>query len=163
MNKNTIIVLGFPGTGKSTFCENTDMDVSDSDSSLFSWQDITNRIRHPEWPDNYIEHIKSLIGTCDVIFVSTHKEVRRALAVDPALERRCYTVIPSYESLPVYVENYTGRGNSLDFVQFMADNWEALRDDTFRHGVGRRIILKPGEYIGDELMGRLTAKEVSCR
>lgn len=55
----------------------------DSDSSNFSWVKDENgnntKERNPEFPKNYIEHIKSNIGKVDVIFVSSHKVVREAL------------------------------------------------------------------------------------
>ena len=37
------------------------------------------KVRNPEFPKNYIEHIKENIGKVDYIFVSTHEEVRKAL------------------------------------------------------------------------------------
>ena len=60
------LVCGFPGVGKSHLCRK--MGWHDSDSSQFSHRD--------GWPNNYIEHLKSLRG---VALVSTHKEVRAAL------------------------------------------------------------------------------------
>jgi hypothetical protein len=157
--KNTIIILGFPGVGKTTYSKNTQLDVSDSDSSLFSWSDSTKTERHEDWPENYHQHIKSLIGIKDVIFVSTHKEVRDMLLQDKDLERRCYTIIPDGFEFRKYMDNYTNRGNDVRFLSLMEQKWDAFRDDAFKNGVGVRIILKPNQYIDDEIIKRLTAKE----
>jgi hypothetical protein len=68
--KKTIIVSAFPGTGKTYCWVNTDLDVIDSDFSTFAKSDF---------PNNYIKHIKSKIGTKDIILVSSHSIVREAL------------------------------------------------------------------------------------
>ena len=63
----------FPGTGKS-YCYNNDNNpcliILDSDSSKFD---------KAGFPENYIQHIKENIGKVDIIFISTHEEVRSAL------------------------------------------------------------------------------------
>lgn len=78
-DKITKVISGFPGAGKSYFATHcgSNLVVQDSDSSQFSW--IRPGERHPDFPQNYIQHIKDLLGTADIIFVSSHKEVRAAL------------------------------------------------------------------------------------
>lgn len=84
--KQTKIVSAFPCCGKTHSLEhNNDPSISicDSDSSLFSWILDSNNETTPErnsaFPSNYIAHIKQCIGKYDVIFVSSHAEVRQAL------------------------------------------------------------------------------------
>lgn len=70
-----------PACGK-TYLFNTrdDLTILDSDSSQFSWtQKEDGKVRNPDFPNNYIKHIKENIGRVDFIFVSSHKEVREAL------------------------------------------------------------------------------------
>ena len=74
---NTIVVSAFPGTGKTHFAKYTDLDVLDSDSSKYSW--VKEGVRHPDFPANYIRHIKENLGVVNIILVSTHKVVREAL------------------------------------------------------------------------------------
>lgn len=38
-----------------------------------------NKISNPDFPVNYINYIKDMVGKVDVIFVSTHYNVRQAL------------------------------------------------------------------------------------
>lgn len=83
----------FPACGKTYIYENQEdygIKVLDSDSSQFSWL-YTNidedgsvirgvrKVRDPEFPKNYIEHIKENLDKYDYIFVSSHREVRDAL------------------------------------------------------------------------------------
>ena len=92
----------FPACGKTWLYEHQDdygLKILDSDSSQFSWlnkeyedPDVViigeneikplihkNKVRNPEFPDNYIKYIKENIGKYDCIFVSSHASVRKAL------------------------------------------------------------------------------------
>ena len=88
----TAIISVFPGCGKSYFYNKyngeicagrTPWKILDSDSSEFSWikdeNECNTKERSPNFPNNYIQHIKDNIGKVDIIFVSSHKEVRKAL------------------------------------------------------------------------------------
>ena len=55
------IIAAFPGTGKSTYYREHS-NCLDSDSSDWSWLVVDGvKERHPEWPNNYINHIKENI------------------------------------------------------------------------------------------------------
>ena len=56
----------------------------------------TRRVRNPNFVEDYIGHIKENIGKVDIIFVSTHLEVRQSLQ-DNNIEY--YTVYPSKNML----------------------------------------------------------------
>ena len=76
MSKRTVVVSAFPCCGKTYAFENYQNKYSmlDSDSSKFSWtyeaeKDENGnilrgikRVRNPNFPKNYIEHIKENIG-----------------------------------------------------------------------------------------------------
>lgn len=80
---NTKIYSVFPACGKTWLYEHQEdygLKILDSDSSMFNWIRICGmKERNPEFPKNYIEHIKRNIGKADVIFVSSHASVREAL------------------------------------------------------------------------------------
>lgn len=73
----TKIISAFPGTGKSWLFKNYPGLFLDSDSSDFSW--TSPGVRNPDFPSNYITHIKQNIGKYKKIFVSSHDVVRKAL------------------------------------------------------------------------------------
>jgi hypothetical protein len=91
--------------------------VSDSDSSLFS--KLSNGEKNPDFPNNYIQHIKSLINEKDFIFVSSHKEVREALKANniPFI-----LIYPNKDLLSEYLIRYTERGNENSFIDFIRKN-----------------------------------------
>lgn len=80
---NTVIISAFPACGKSYVFENEKkIKVLDSDSSQFSWRvdGSGQKVRDENFPGNYIQHIKDNLGKADVIFVSSHLQVREAMA-----------------------------------------------------------------------------------
>ena len=62
----TRVISAFPGTGKSYFHRNSDSKVLDSDSSKFSW--IEEGVRHPDFPNNYMTHIKENIDSARLVY-----------------------------------------------------------------------------------------------
>ena len=88
----TRIISAFPGTGKSVYHEKHPLTTLDSDSSNFSWIEVDGvKLRNPQFPENYIEHIKKNIGIYDFIFVSSHSVVREALvnnSIHPPLNEK---------------------------------------------------------------------------
>lgn len=139
--KRTVVVSAFPCCGKTYAFENYQDKYSmlDSDSSKFSWIYETEkdkygntlrgvkRVRNPEFPNNYIEHIKENIGKVDIIFVSSHLQVREAM--EEAGIRYC-TVYPKKEMLNEWVGRMYRRGNDENFIKFQIEHW-----DEFMHNI----------------------------
>lgn len=138
----TVVVSAFPCCGKTYAFEHFQHKYSmlDSDSSQFSWikDEVGNNTkeRNPDFPNNYIQHIKNNIGKVDIIFVSSHKQVRDAL--DDAGIHFC-TVYPKPTMLNEWVGRMYCRGNDPKFIQFIIDNWGTFMseiDSGFSYGFG---------------------------
>lgn len=135
MSKRTVVVSAFPCCGKTYAFENYQDKYSmlDSDSSKFSWKYERNslkgidKVRNPEFPSNYIEHIKENIGKVDIIFVSSHLQVREAM--EEAGISYC-TVYPKKEMLNEWVGRMYRRGNDESFIKFQIEHW-----DEFMHNI----------------------------
>jgi len=125
--KKTKIISAFPGCGK-TECfkkykdPKYDFKVLDSDSSTFDKKDF---------PENYIEHIKSKLGKVDVIFISSHKTVRDALKKDKKIkdlldkkEVEFVVAYPDKKDKDEYIERYKMRGSTDSFIKLISDNWD---------------------------------------
>jgi hypothetical protein len=124
-NNRTKIISAFPGTGKSYY-HNKYPDITlDSDSSNFSWVKDENgnntKKRNPNFPQNYIEHIKENIGKYKYIFVSSHKEVRDAL-LDNCIF--FYIVYPDDRRKEEFIQRYRDRGNHENFITLVDENWD---------------------------------------
>jgi hypothetical protein len=128
MKKQCKIISAFPGCGKS-YCVANESDkfngVLDSDSSEFSWVKDENgnntNQRNPDFPENYIKHIKENLDKNEVIFVSSHKEVREALEKEGL---NYILVYPNIFQKQDYIKRYKKRGNSQSFIDKVESNWE---------------------------------------
>ena len=118
----TRIISAFPGTGKSFFHKQNPETTLDSDSSEFSWT-YENGVkqRHPDWPENYLDHIKENIGDYKFIFVSSHAEVRKLL-VDNCLF--FYWINPIPERKEEFIQRYKERGNDEGLKKLLEANWD---------------------------------------
>lgn len=122
--ERTKIVCAFPGMGKSHFHARHKATTLDSDSSGFSWANDAqgNKVRNPDFPRNYIEHIRLNMGKYEYIFVSSHKEVRDALLQAGIFFLLAY---PDPSRKEEFLERYRARGNDEGFVGLVSNNWDA--------------------------------------
>lgn len=147
---DTIVISAFPACGKS-WCYNNLQDrfsMLDSDSSNYSWIKDENGKntdkRNPDFPNNYIEHIKENLGKVDFIFVSSHENVRKAMVEN---EIKFVMVYPRVDQLENWIGRMEKRGNNDKFVSFIADNWNDMVCDTF---VQRRYLGHPILTLGED-------------
>lgn len=143
----TKVISAFPATGKSWLTKELNdkgLKVLDSDSSKFSWISVGKR--NPDFPNNYIKHIKDNIGKVDYIFVSSHKEVRNAMN-DNLIS---YLLAFPHESLiKEYVERFVSRGNDEKFIEFICQNWFAFINDLKDENCKQKIQMLQGQYLSD--------------
>lgn len=149
--KNTKIISGFPAVGKSQFVkDNQNLLVLDSDSSQFSWikdsEGNNTKERNPEFPQCYIDHIKENIGQVDIILVSSHDVVRKALK-DNNIEY--YLVYPSKTLKEEYIERYIKRGNNEGFIKLVEANWDTWIEEIESEKFPFLIKLWEGQYLND--------------
>jgi len=143
--KKTIVISAFPGCGKSHFFrENKDKIILDSDSSLFSW--VEKGVRNPDFPNNYITHIKKNIGKADIILVSSHKVVRDAL-VENGID--FILVYPSRSIKNSYIQRYIDRGSDENFIKLLINKWDEFLDELENQKHCRKIELQKGQYLSD--------------
>lgn len=137
---SALVISAYPACGKSTMYNTFSvfagvkdgMKILDSDSSLFSWEydkygNKTN-IRNSDFPNNYIKHIQKNLKTADIIFVSSHKDVRKALhsAGIPYI-----SVFPkdTINNMKDWRNRFIDRGNTQAFIDFQMEHWtEFIKD-----------------------------------
>lgn len=155
---DTKIYSIFPACGKTWLYEHQedyDLKILDSDSSEFSWircydpygRPITKH-RNPDFPRNYIEHIKENIGKYDCIFVSSHASVRDALDE----EGIDFTIVyPEFDCKAEWVGRCFIReknGESGCGAEAMYNNWEQWNTECFQTGADHEeIVLESKEYL----------------
>lgn len=145
--KDTLVISAFPGTGKSFITKNNnkkDFVVLDSDSSEYSW--FKKGERNPDFPNNYIKHIKENLGKADIIMVSSHKDVRDALVknnIDFTL------VYPDKSLKDEYIKRYQERGNDEKFIETLDKNWNNWIEELENQTGCKKIVLKSGQFLSD--------------
>lgn len=146
--KETTIVSAFPATGKSYFYANCkDLIVLDSDSSKFSW--LSEGVRNPNFLRDYIKHIRDNVTYVDMIFVSSHDDVRDIMF---QVNTRFTLVYPERELKNEYLKRYKERGSPKEFIEMMNRMWDSFIDSMEREdGCSHKVILKSGEYISDRI------------
>lgn len=116
--------------------------IIDSDSSNFSWVKDENgnntKERNPNFPQNYINHIKEKMETEDVIFVSSHDVVRKALK-ENGIEYHIF--YPDKSMKNEWIRRFKERGNDEKFIEFISNNWDEFIDDIERddHPIKHRL------------------------
>lgn len=156
---DTKIYSIFPACGKTWLYEHQedyDLKILDSDSSNFSWIEVrdtfgkTTKLRNPDFPNNYIKHIKENIGKYDYIFVSSHKSVREALDA----EGIDFTIVyPESGCMAEWVGRcFIREKNGEDgcSAEVLYNNWEQWHLECFATGIDHKeIVLNFGEYLSD--------------
>jgi len=142
MPYDTLLCAAFPGTGKSTMYRRyygTEKIILDSDSSKFN---------KDQFPQNYLQHIKDNIGKCDIIFISSHKEVRNALVANGLNFTLIY---PDRSTKDEYIARYKDRGNSHQFIELVEKNWDLWIDECENQKGCKHIVLPSMIFIADVL------------
>lgn len=148
-NKNIKVYSVFPLCGKTYSVEKLKLNAYDSDSSKFSWVIKDNeKIRNPEFPKNYINHIKDVLDKYDYVFVSTHKEVRDALDKNNIPFALVY---PEKECLNEWLKRYDNRSYNGFTKQVLKDNWDLWQRELNNQKSILKFRLKDDEYLYDIL------------
>ena len=135
MKKETTLISAFPGVGKTYLKDNfKNLEIIDSDSSTFDKENF---------PQNYIQHIKDHIGKVDIILISSHEVVRKAL-VEEGLP--FILVYPDSELKNEYIQRYKERGNNENFIKILDDNWDTWMNQMKNQKGCAHIILYSGQY-----------------
>ena len=155
--KDAKIISGFPGTGK-TYCKrkHSYLNISDSDSTFFSWTEKNGiKIRNKKFPKNYIQYIKRNKRCYDIIFISTHEEVRNALIK----EKLAFTlVVPEKTLKSEYITRFMKRRNDQNFIDLININWNTWLNDIDRFALQKNvpiIKLQENQYLFDILKDQL--------
>ena len=133
--KVTLVVSVYPACGKTYSYKNfkkmlpctnkvDELVILDSDSSKFGWiykNGIKTNQRNPNFIQDYINHIKENVGKADIIFVSSHKEVRQALRNNNI---KYFIVYPMLDMKDVIIERMVKRGNDEKFIELQKRQFE---------------------------------------
>lgn len=135
-----MILLGFPGIGKTSYVLNNNfISVYDHDSSFYR--------KKVDWQIAYVSKFIELAKAYDLILMSTHKCVRLELQ---SREIPYILAYPNKNRKEDYLKIYRQRGNRNDFLVQLQKNWDVyideLENDEF---ATKKIIIEKGKYLAD--------------
>lgn len=157
----TKIISAFPACGKSFMTKTIKDDkfngILDSDSSNFSWIKDENgdntTERDPNFPNNYIQHIRDNIGKVSIVFVSSHDVVRKALEENNI---EYYLIYPDIELKYEWLDRMRTRGNDVKFIKFIETNWDNFIEDIENEEFPTKIKLANDDiFITKELLEKI--------
>lgn len=103
-----------------------------------------NKISNPDFPVNYINYIKDMMGKIDVVFVSTHQNVRQALRDNNI---SYILVYPAVDTKDEMLQRYVTRGSTPEFVDMMRANWDDFIEDMQQDETPDKIELQSNQYL----------------
>lgn len=118
-----------------------------TDYVVKQYADSEIRERNPEFPANYIKHVQEYINEVDIIFVSSHLEVRKALQ---EAEIEYVTVYPDPDLIEEWVGRMYLRKSPEAFIKFQIEKWEEFTKGVDNEPHGKYVHrLKPRQYLSD--------------
>jgi DNA-binding HxlR family transcriptional regulator len=132
---NTIICAAFCGTGKTYLCN-----ISPDKYIEFECWKYTDG----DFPDNYINEIKSMMGKIEYIFISTNPVVLKELHKKGIVVKLVY---PDNSLKKEYMIRYCERNSSYDFIGVMYMHWNNWLNELGEQSYCEPIVLKSGEYL----------------
>ena len=143
--KDSLVISGFPGIGKSHLAQSeTNLVITDSDSSNFSW--ASPGVRDPTFPLNYMIHVKKCLVESDIVLVSSHAEVRAALVESNILFTLVY---PGLAAKEAYLSRYEKRGSPASFLTLLDKNWNMWLDELDAQDGCNKTVLGSNQYLSD--------------
>lgn len=156
----TLIIRGYPGVGKTYVGKKYDY-IIDLESSDYKWIyddkaiNMNKELRkttpykqlNPEYPKNYINKIKSLIGNVKVILIAPDEDIRIELDKNNIEYTIC---IPDKTCKEEYYNRFVNRGNTKEFIDIRIDNFDNRIEELMNQKYPL-IILKSNEYLEDYL------------
>lgn len=127
--KQTVIISAFICCGKTYMTEKyngwkytmLDIETGDFTGTSNISENMTQKI-NPDFPQNYIECIKENIGKYDIIFVSAHSKVRRALKDN---NLKFILVTPRRNMKHVWLDRLRQLETPDTIIQSIANNWDS--------------------------------------
>lgn len=154
----TKVIAGFPAIGKTYAARNSNYLCVDCDSSQWNWltdpngdflmTDNGSRIPNPNFPQNYIDHIKFQMkhDFLDFVFVSSHETVCQCLKenyIDFTI------VVPALNCKKEYYKRMQQRESPTSLIERVTENWNLWLID--RQLEPNCYVLNQGQTLNDIL------------
>ena len=154
----SMIIAAYAGTGKTTLAEMYPDNVTDFVCMPYKYHlspDYDSgeagkgnpyNIMREEWPQNYVEAIKSALTTGKTLLIPSDVNVLALLRQEKIPYTLCY---PQRDAKEIYRQRFIDRGNTEDFLSIFIDGWDFYIGKLETVEAERRIVLEPHQFLSD--------------
>ena len=153
------VISAYPCCGKSYITKHgTKYKMTDSDSSKYSWIEEKQpngeikKVRNPHFLEDYLAHIKEALQEYDVVFVSSHLQVRQMLQDN---DIPFITIYPKNERCVKleWIGRMWERGSDEEFIKFQYEHWDEFVSNISNEPHGSDVfVLGSGDYITEQVI-----------
>ena len=161
--KQKILVLAYPGCGKTYLAENY-KNVSDlefqhyrydygknKDLPLEKLKGIKERTLRPEWPENFFEFLSQQIEKMEIVLVPMATSLFPVLDSLAAQGTRIIFVIQDENMLEDIIEMYRKRGNGEEFIEKRRNDFQKFHNLTAESKF-EKVYIHKGEHLYEALV-----------
>ena len=161
--KQKILVLAYPGSGKTFLAENFE-NVSDLEFQHYRWdygehknlpleklkgrKDL--RTNNPDWPNNFFKLLDEELNKNNIILVPMATSLLERLEYLNSQNVRIIFAIPTRECFKDIIQTYKNRGNDEKFIENRKSDFEKFYDLVIKTKY-EKIYIKKGEHLHEAL------------
>ncbi len=150
MMSKTLFIASFPDLGSFDFSK-TGISVGNIDNSDYYFKNNITYIH------SYIESLKKLVGTCDVLFVPAIDKVISALQ-DEGI--KCVVLYPNISCKEKFVQDLLDSKMEEDFVSMIENSWEFIISRLDKKNYDYKFVMGEDDKVLDVLKSLIDKKDV---
>ena len=163
MNKDKVLVLAYPGSGKTYLADNF-KNVSDIEFQHFRWdygeyktlpleklkgrKDI--RTPRPDWPDNFFKQLEIELENNEIILLPMSTTMFDGLDRINRAGVRIIFAMPRPEKFEELEKTFEKRGNSKEFIESRRNDFQKYYDIT-QNCPYEKVFIEKDEHLYDAL------------
>lgn len=150
MNK-TLFIASFPDLSCFDFSK-TGINVGNIDNS-----DYYFNVRDASYVQSYINSLKSMAGTCDIVFVPATDNVISSLGKEGI---KCIVLYPNITCKDSFISDMKNSGMEEAFVSMVNDSWNFIISKLDKHDYDYKFVLEKEDKVLDVLKILLSKRDI---
>lgn len=150
MNK-TLFIASFPDLSCFDFSK-TAIKVGNIDNS-----DYFFNVRDSSYIHSYVNSLKSMAGSCDIVFVPANDGIISSLVKEGI---KCIVLYPNRECKDTFIKDMNDSGVDPSFVSMVNDSWDFIISKLDKHDYDYKFVMDKDDKVLDVLKVLLSKRDV---
>lgn len=150
MNK-TLFIASFPDLSCFDFSK-TSINVGNIDNS-----DYFFNVRDSSYIHSYVNSLKSMAGSCDIVFVPATDSVISSLVSEGI---KCIVLYPNIDCKDSFIKDMNDSGVDSSFVSMVSDSWNFIISKLDKHDYDYKFVMDKEDRVLDILKVLLSKKDI---